>query len=257
MTFSTVMRCCAALAVALMITPNVWGHGSTTIQIGVTVESGNLKINSGADIGGLKVFADHTDVFNVSGQTTVPGWSFNAALNSSTVRLNVLDNLMYWTPANGLAATTTDNLVLRRLFFPVSPDSATVGQTSIADPTTIVWDSSTVGQSHHIMRFDVPAGSPPAAYGVLLQLEDVGSVFGPSDPFLLVLNKGLTNTPDDHHAGQALDGSQFGQALLAMTNELNAEAETVPEPATVALMGLAGLAAIPFLRRLRQRRNAA
>lgn len=253
MKLTSLLKCSAAVVVALGLATNAWGHGSSTVQVNVVVDAGALKITSGMDVGGWKVFADNTDVFNVSGQSTVPGWAFDAALNSKTIRVNVLDNLLYWTPASGLAATTTDNLALRRLFFPVSPDSAIVGQTTITDPMTTIWDSSTVGQSHHIMRYEVPAGSPPAAYGVMLQLQDISGLLGPSDPFLLVLNKGLTNTPDDQ-AGQDLDDSQFGQAITDMTDSLTPEA--VPEPATLGLMGLAALTSFPLLRRLRKRPSA-
>jgi len=258
MKFPNLVRGGAAMTLLLAITSSVLGHG---ISFNVIVDSGNnLAFSNGMDVGGLKVFADKSQLISpTTGTTTVPGWGLNSALHSSTLRLNVLSNLLYWTAAEGLAASTSDNLTVSRLYFPLSPtpmpDSAVVGQTSIPDSTTILWDASVPTTEHHILEYSVPSGSPPGAYGVLLEIEDTGSVYGTSAPFLLVLNKGLTNTPSATGSSQPLDESQFGQAVLAMTNQLNAEA--VPEPATLALMGLAGLVAIPFLQRLRRGRNRA
>lgn len=223
---------------------DAWAHGTSTVQVNVGVSAGKLSINGGATIQGLKVFADNSDKFDGLGQSIVPGWAFDSSLNSSTIGLNILDTMFYWNTTSGINATTTDNLMFRRLFFPPSvPDSAVVSQSSIADASTTLWDAATIGQSHHIMRYEVPSGDGPGAYGVLVQLQDISAVpsLTASDPFLMIFNKGLTSTPGSV-AGQPLDSSEFGMAIGAIT------AAAMPEPSGIALF-LAGSAALLFARR--------
>jgi len=231
------MRKFLLFAILCATCSNAWAHGTSTVQISVGASAGKLSINSGTTIQGLKVFADNSDVFDGLGQSIVPGWAFDSSLNSSTIGLNIVDTMFYWNTTSGINATTTDNLTFRRLFFPTVPDTAVVGQSSITDATTTLWDSATVGQSHHIMRYEVPSGSGPGAYGVLVQLQDISAVpsLAASDPFLLIFNKGLTSTPGTV-AGQPLDSSQFGTAVGAIT------AAAVPEPAgaCLAIIALGG-----------------
>lgn len=231
----------ASLLVALDA-PWAWAHGSSTTSIHVGQNAGKLVVDNGVLFSGMQVFADNAEKFDSNGQTIVPGIGVDASLNSSVLRFRILDDLFYWTPANGLNAVTSNTLKINRTIFPAGqPDSALVGQAGISDALIHFWDAATVGESHHVLRYDVPLGAEAAAYGVLMQAEDVNSVLAPSDPFLLVLNNGLTNTPSST-AGQAFDGSQFGQALSAIS------VESVPEPSTWALMAL-GLAGCVLWRR--------
>jgi hypothetical protein len=204
-------------------------HGTSTISIHVGLADGGLAITNGMNLGGLQVFADHSDVFDDLGESIVPGWDVDAALDAQTLRLAILSPLFYWSPAEELSAATSDALTLRRLYFPTGmADAASVDQTTILDPETILWDAATVGQSHHIMRYEIPVGAPQGAYGVLVRLEDFGGLLAPSNPALLIFNNGLEGTPRTE-AGQLLDASELGRAVAAIG------AMVVPEPGGLAL----------------------
>lgn len=149
------------------------------------------------------------------------------------IGFNVLGPLLYWNGDGLVAPQPGLGLTLSMLGQSVSVTGAnTSGVNGFS-----LGGASADGSFHKHFYFSVPSAADAGAYGVLLQLTPAGaSTFTASDPFLIVLNRGLG--AEDFEAG-----------VDAMVN-----VTAVPEPSSIALAGLgvAGLAGAALRRRMRK-----
>lgn len=148
------------------------------------------------------------------------------------IGFNVLGPLLYWNGSEMVAPQSGLGLTLSMLGQSVSVTGAnTSGVTGFS-----LGGASADGSFHKHFYFSVPSDADAGAYGVLLQLTPAGaSTFTASDPFLIVLNRGLTP-------------GAFETGVDAMV-----EVTAVPEPSSVVLAGLgaAGVLAAGWRRRRR------
>jgi len=217
-----------SLFVALMavaICPIAWGHGTP-----ISLSQSGGKIHTDAQVYESAL----TLVAGTVLTTDLPG--FDVATTSmgiapgTTIGMNVMESLWYW---NGFdLVTPTAELTFEN----EDLDSVTVtGSSGFQLGPSVGTYTGAIGWHQHGYYTLEPHTAPTGAYGLVLQV--TAGAFEPSDPILVVFNHGL-------------DSGSFAQGVDAIANEVFA----VPEPSSVAMMGLGamGLAGMAWRRRRRR-----
>jgi hypothetical protein len=172
-------------------------------------------------------------------RTTYPGFTRTDGLPAdATVSLRFLAPLMYWNMATGTASPLPESIatvsVIKDLSTMSLIDAAGITGTNPLPMTTFVGEP---GEHYHFSAYKLT--EPDAAFGLYgLWAEAlatgpnfVGGTANASDPFLIVLNYGITDENQYH----------IGAARLA--------AVPVPEPSTLVLAGMAIAGGVWRLRR--------
>ncbi len=213
------------------------GHGS---PFGVGYDSGAGKITVTPTI--YNNF-DLDEMFflegpGVAGNDGTPGWDRTLSLPSGTsLSLRALGPLQYWNPATGLS----DPLPIpdASLSILAAGGSLEVSSSGITGDNPVFLASFT---SHHHVVWEILDPDANGLYGLWASLESTNpGVFpaAPSDPFLVVLNWGISNP------------AEYSDGVARLT------VSPVPEPGTVTLAVAAGVVGLAGWRRRTPRRLTA
>jgi hypothetical protein len=170
----------------------------------------------------------------VAGNDGTPGWDRTATLPSGTeLSLRFLGPLQYWNPATlETDPLPTPNATLSILAAGGELEVTSAGVTG----TNPVFLASFT--NHHHVVWEILDPDASGLYGLWASLESTNpGAFDadPSDPFLVVLNWGVTNSGD----------YSDGVARLSVS--------PVPEPGTWALVSTAAVVGVAFWRRRSRR----
>ena len=229
----------AIFAIAVGSANVAWAHGFL-----ITAPGGKLTLTSeDPTAGGLPLYK----VQSLLGPATFksadhPGYDVQSGISIGTsIGFNVLGPLWY---SNGGAPVLSPagvdlDIVPQDILV---PGSLTVAGDSGFQPGFLIgeYDGSSLGDFEHQLNYSlsVPSGVPVGAYALALQLTGIDSLGQPyvsSDPFVAVFNNGLpVNT------------------LPAVAGQLYAAAVAVPEPSSIVLALVGGMALAYFARRRRE-----
>jgi len=218
----------AVCLVTLCVARPAAGHG-TPFVVGYDNQTGKITVSPSIyrnfDLEELFV-SDEFGVFNDG----TPGWDRGPTLPSgSQLSLRLTAPLAYWNPQTG--AEDPLPIPQGRISILGAGGTAEVAAGSGGNPTGISGTNPLfidAFTSHHHVAWEILNADAPGLYGLWARLESTNPAAfaaAPSDPFLVVLNWGITDSA----------AYNTGVDRLALT--------AVPEPSTLALAGLAVAAA--------------
>lgn len=220
----------AAMLVCAALTPQRgFGHG-TPFSVGFDGGTGKITV-------GPNVYRNFTleelfvvDEFGSITNDGTPGWDKGATLPSGArLNLRFLSPLRYWNNATTMADPLPIPAASLSILAPGG--SAQVSAGSLGVPSGVTGTNPlflATFTSHHHVVWEILNPDAAGLYGLWASLESENlATFNalPSDPFLVVLNYGVTSSAD----------YDAGVERLAAT--------VVPEPSTLALVGAAVAAA--------------
>lgn len=228
----------AGCLVTLCVARPAAGHG-TPFVVGYDNQTGKITVSPGI----YRNF-DPEELFVLFGtglasNDGTPGWDRGATLPSgSQLSLRLTAPLAYWNPQTGaedpLPTPQGRVSILSNGGTAVVAAGSGQSPTGISGTNPLFIDAFT---SHHHVVWDIFDPDAPGLYGLWARLESTNPAAfaaAPSDPFLVVLNWGITDS----------------QTYNAGVDRL---AAPVPEPATLVLLTAAGLGWLGLHRRLRGR----
>lgn len=219
----------AAIACAMLagLTRPASGHG-TPFSVGYDALTGTLTVSPGI----YRNF-NPEEVFVLDGGLVTndgtPGWDRGPTLPAGTaLSIRFVDHLHYWNPQTDEEDPLP--VPLGRISIFGAGGTAEVAAASLANPSGITGTNPMFlasFTSHHHVAWEILDPDSPGLYGLWATLESTNPASfpaAPSDPFLVVLNYGVTDPA-------AYD---IGVDRLAAT--------AVPEPSTLALAAVAVVA---------------
>ncbi len=232
---STLLAVAACLVTACLARPAA-GHG-TPFSVGFNNQTGKISVSPSVyrNFSVEELFV--TIAPGVASNDGTPGWNRGATLPSGTeLSVRFMEPLAYWNPQTG----PQDPLPVPqgRVSILGGGGTAEVAATSGQNPSGISGTNPLfidAFTSHHHVVWDILDPDAPGLYGLWARLESTNqAAFAatPSDPFLVVLNWGITDS----------------QTYNAGVDRLVAP---VPEPATLALLAAAGIGWLGVRRHLR------
>jgi len=213
----------AAASVALFVLNDHAAAHGTPFSVGYDSVTGKITVSpevyDNFSVGEQLVFDEELNRITNDGE---PGWDRANSLPLDT-RLNIrfVEPLRYWNPSvepEGPLPTPGGTIRVSTTNISAASESAPSGITG-PNPRFLAQFTT-----HHHVSWVLQNPDAPGLYGLWASLESENlSTFNalPSDPFLIVLNYGITNSSD---YGEGVD-------RLATT--------AVPEPSTLALAGVA------------------
>lgn len=238
----------SCLLVTACLSRHAAGHG-TPFLVGYDTATGKITVTPGIyrNFDPEELFVVDPE-FGIVTNDGTPGWTRSASLPSgAALDIRFLAPLLYWNPQ------TAENAPLPKPNASLVIDSAggttTVAAASVGNPSGITGTNPAYlasFTSHHHVAWEILNPDTNGLYGLWASLESTNPASfaaQPSDPFLIVLNWGITNP-------SAYD---VGVDRLTLT--------AVPEPSTLALFGAAFAAAgwrwrHGLIRRCRDRRRS-
>ena len=232
---STLLAVAGCLVTACLARPAA-GHG-TPFSVGFNNVSGKITVSPGV----YRNF-NPEELFvllqpGLASNDGTPGWDRGASLPSGTeLSLRLLEPLAYWNPQTG--AQDPLPVPQGRVSILGGGGTAEVAATSGQNPSGISGTnplSIDAFTSHHHVVWDILDPDAPGLYGLWARLESTNPAAfaaAPSDPFLVVLNWGITDS----------------QAYNTGVDRL---AVPVPEPATLVILAAAGIGWLGVRRHLR------
>lgn len=231
----------AVLACTALAPQHGFGHGTTAFSVGFNPGSGKITVTPDVY---RNFTADEIFVVDELGSITndgLPGWDKGATLPSGArLSLRFQGPLRYWNPET--AAGDPLPVPGASLSIHAAGGSAQVAAGSLGVPSGVTGTNPLFVApftSHHHVVWEILSPDTAGLYGMWASLESENpAAFNalPSDPFLIVLNWGISDETDYN----------TGVDRLAVT--------AVPEPSTLALLAAAGGAAMWRWRRRHGRR---
>ncbi len=220
-----------ALSAALCATP-AWAEGLHDGDILISVVGGKLKTNGGHDDLGKVFEGDFGDVAGGLYKTDDPGYESEAGTfaQGTQVWYKALGRLSFWNGSHwGSAYVPAGVSVVIDGNLGETTSWSAAGVTG--DLSGLIGQAGATGNVHEHLDMSILGSNRavPGAYTISLQLWSTSTALQASDPYHIVLNRGLSE--DD-----------FEAAVMA-----------VPEPSTYAML-LLGLAAVGYGAKRRRAR---
>jgi hypothetical protein len=232
-TLVTLLILVAASAGTFLQASRAGAHG-TPIQVNVVNNS--LSVSGGlADSAGFApmIFVESTEEGDPFGQVTLPGFGFSTIWQIPGYEISGMDehsglfldvmsrpvavsnpvdhrSLWYWNPTTQRVSTTpaANPLQIRKS----SSVNVTLSPTDVTDPPALLIAepmASDEGFHNHLVAYALSetSPSPAGAYGFFARL--TSKLYGPSDPFLVVLNDGVFEYEKMMPAALAINAAAF------------------------------------------------
>jgi hypothetical protein len=220
-----------ALSAALCANP-AWASGLHEGDILVSVSGGKLKTNGGHDDLGKVFEGDFGDLAGGLYKTDDPGYDSEAGTFAQGTQLfyKALGKLSFWNGSHWSAANVPAGVSVQ-IEGNLGELTSFTASGVTGDLSGLIGQAGAGGSVHEHLDMSVAGANRtlPGAYMISLQLWSSSTALQASDPYHIVLNRGLSE--DD-----------FEAAVMA-----------VPEPSTYAML-LLGLAAVGFSARRRRAR---
>jgi len=217
---------CLVITVMAGLARHASGHGAPFV-VGHDAPTGKITVSPGIyrNLALEELFVLDPDVGIVSNDGT-PGWTRSAALPAGTaLDIRFLSPLLYWNPQTAAseplpvpnASLVVDSAGGTTFISAAGPGSpAGIGGTNPSFLASFT--------SHHHVAWEILTPDASGLYGLWASLESTNpAAFAaqPSDPFLVVLNWGIT------------DSTKYDTGVDRLA------ATAVPEPSALALVGIA------------------